>query len=144
MGYWVKKFADGGSMTGTDRDVSLGIASWSKSDLDGMVGVELEHNGFILSISGAGEYWQSDTYEVLFPDSRSALIKRRIEKKIDASDAWARISKKYRFVSLDVGGWVDSGMEVLALPPEWQGRWLVLELDIRTQQAKYYIGSDRI
>jgi hypothetical protein len=67
MNGWVKHYADGSTYHGDDKDVYAGRASWRKSSLSGLIRVDLVVDGEIKSLSGLGEYWQSDEFESTFP-----------------------------------------------------------------------------
>ena len=56
MGYWQKTFADGSILKGTDEDVDKGLASWSKSKFENMIGASIEHNKKLIEIIGVGDF----------------------------------------------------------------------------------------
>jgi len=142
MGQWTKYYADGTSYTATDDAVGKGVASWRNSRQLGMIKAELIHDKARLEIIGLGEYWQSDTYNCVFPGSKTQLTKRRIEKLVDITDM-------FYFIEQD-----DKGLKIVfntqcenfgskAVPQDWKGKWIVAELDIRAKKYSYYVRGDR-
>lgn len=144
MGYWLKRFADGSEIRGTDRAVALRIASWSRSRLDGMVGVELEQHGFVLRIDGPGDFWQSDSYEAVFPGPGSTLIKRQIQRRIGETDTHFRCAVGDGAATVVFNGGLLEGGKWVPIRPSMRGQWLILEYDVRTRKARYYLRGSRI
>lgn len=145
MGYWLKKFADGTEVRGTDRAVYMKAASWSKSRLDSLVEVELEHHGKTLQLVGLGTYWQSDTYESTYPGPRTSIVQRRIERRIEPSDTHMRIARGNTLFRIEFNdNRVGEGGVFQKVKKEWHGKWLILEMNLKTQQLRYYIRSERI
>lgn len=143
MGKWIKHYADGTKYVGTDLAIKARMASWQNSNNDGIVAVELEHQGYTLKIQGLGTYWQSDNYSTVFPGTVSSLAKRRIEKQITSSDKFFRIytsNDEHTIVfnnDLFEGKWV-------IIPPAWHGEWLILEYDVRTKTSRHYLRGTKL
>jgi len=91
---WVKNYADGSKYIGEDKDVSSGKASWTRSSFQGIISVDLVVDGLIHTLTGPGEFWQSDGYESVFPGG-SKLVKRRIQKLIE-NDKWLTIEYNHK------------------------------------------------
>ncbi len=149
MGSWTKRFADGSLLHGEDKDVAQGLASWSKSRLDQMVGTELSHDGYSIEIYGPGEYWQSDTYESVFLGSGVELTQRRIERKITSLDygfvALLSTPKATRLYSKSGAWFLNAGKwKVVEIIPSMVGKWMVLEYDVRKKVARYFISETRL
>lgn len=153
MGYWVKLFETGKTVSGTDKDVNAGLASWSQSRLDKMVGADLYHkdihHDIHISVRGKGDYWQSDTLEAVFPFNLSRTVKRRIEKQINVEDAWFSIYQKDSTAVITFGTLSDTvhytSPDIIKFcQKEDINKWLILEVDVCTYQIKYYISDNRI
>lgn len=144
MGYWLKHFADGTEIRGTDTDVAARIASWSRTPFTNMVGAEIEHNGFIIGIFGLGDYWQSDTYESTFLALNSVMTKRRIERKIENTDTHLRYIVRANEARVYFNQETVEGAKFVPILPPWRGQWFILEYDLNTRIARYYFRSDKI
>lgn len=144
MGYWLKKFADGTEIRGTDRAVYMKAASWSKSRLDSMVETELSHHNKTMQLVGLGEYWQSDTYESVYP-GRTSLIQRRIQRKIEPSDTHFRIQCGNTVFRIEFNDQrLTEGGVFRKVEKAWHGKWFVMEMNLKTGQWRYYVRSERI
>jgi hypothetical protein len=117
MNGWIKRYSDGSRYIGDDREVYAGRASWTKSSMQNLVRVDLVVNGEVRFLSGVGPYWQSDTFESVFPGG-SCIIKRRIQRQISPGD--------------------------IGHTPEEIGKWSTLEYDCRTKQWSCRLTEGRI
>jgi len=145
MGHWVKYFISGGKEVGSDSDIKQGKASWSKGYLTGIYGVELFHNNTSLSITGPGEYWQSDTYEMSLFENVPVLINRRIERKITASDFFYTCSYKNKIFTLTLSnGSTGNSAQVIHLHKNQIGCWLIAEMNVRNDSVIHYISKERV
>lgn len=136
---WTKLFADGKTISEP--------ASWSRTNLENMIGCTLVHNTCRISIFGAGQYWQSDTYlnNMEWGISGSRLIKRRISIYLpDISVGQITENSKDTFrINFDVK--VDNrtnppGLILINQVPSW----LVVEIDILRSEITHYLSEDRI
>lgn len=144
MGHWIKHFADGSKLIGSDEDVKKGTASWSKTSLDNMVGAELVHGDFHLTIQGPGKYWQSDTYEALMPGPGCRLIKRRVERLIEPSDNFMRMQIGLRAGYVNFCPDLSCGGFFYKIKPYEYNHWLILECNLVTKLVEFNIRSDRL
>lgn len=144
MGYWLKRFADNTQVRGSDRAVSIGAASWSRSRFDDMIEAELEHHGRILRITGPGQFWQSDTYEAVFPGPQTKLISRRIARLIEPSDTHFRyaVGESLGHVVFNDQNLTEGGL-FQAISAAHRGKWLVLEYNAEQRKIRHYIRSGR-
>ena len=143
MGYWQKTFADGSILKGTDEDVDKGLASWSKSKFENMIGASIEHNKKLIEIIGVGDFWQSDTYEVGLLSGKSELVSRKLQKKIAPYDlqyflAHSPNSLRVSFVSNSIYG------RYHQVNMAWFGRWFTLEYNLITNSMRYFISPGRL
>lgn len=142
MGHWIKHFSDGTREKGTDLAVKLKTASWSKGRLDGMCGALIWHIDKTIEIIGDGEYWQSDSYESVFPTMKSTLLQRRIQKKIEVSDKSFSVSSNSNLLQVGFNGSVAG--KAYKINRTMIGQWLVVELDIRTKRFRHYISGGKV
>lgn len=133
---WVKHFADGTKEIGSDRAVRLKRASWSRGRLNDMVGAEIIHGSKRLAILTPGEFWQSDDYDVNIFEPTPSLAIRRLQYKIQRGDSlraeWLEDSLVLR-----------PGIGFFALEKDI-GRWMTLELNVRTGEINYSIQEQKI
>jgi hypothetical protein len=142
MGQWIKFFTDQTQIIGSDDLVQKGLVSWSRSRLDSMIGVTLEHNGNKLAIQGPGEYWQSDTLESVYPGPGVRERTRQIEKKIEACDRFFRIDLGISSTTIYFG---DMGKgKVIPISKDKVGQWFILELDVSKGTTRFYIRGTRL
>jgi len=135
MNGWTKYFSDGTEEHGSDTDVNLGRASWSKGRLDSMVSVSLSHAGRHIALSGIvpGEFWQADLFEAVLFTSGSTLIARRLARRIGPNDRLMQIYSTDHSVMLRVldipgsAGSVLPGDTLEVIHSEDIGNWLILE-----------------
>lgn len=144
----MKSFADGKVEVGTDEDVSLKKASWSKGRLTGISSVEIHYNEARLIIEGTGEYWQSDDYEVDFGRKTPTIITRRIQKKINTYDAFMCIYSVDKSMYIKVASFAsDMGNtrnHIARIPDKNIGKWLTLEYNLKKDQIIYSYQENRI
>ena len=139
---WVKIFADGTREVGADHAVKQGMASWTKGRQAGIVAVELWHEGVMIRISGPGQYWQSDEYEVNGRGEHT-LIRRRIQKRIDFVD---------EFYSVNRGGSVLIASTAIHHASDGDfcrgkhvGKWVTLEIDVkRGGHTTHYLAEGKL
>lgn len=160
MGKWTKYYFNGSRYVGTDDEVFLGKASWSRSFNENIIAVELEHNGFILKIEGAGDYWQSDTFQYCMSDGRQKILKRRIQKRVDGKDGAIAFKRSHCgktavfYTNIEAyGNENDSkkrkemleNLELwLPIQKRWIGKWFVFEYELRTGQTAHYFSDVKI
>lgn len=141
MGQWIKTFTDNSELIGTDLAVDAGIISWSKTPIN-LLSALLEHDNFIMKIVGLGNYWQSDSYESVYPGPKATLIQRRIEKQIETSDNFIHILQNANTLQVFFNTKVTGG-QFITIANSWIGQWLIVEYDLKLQVARYYIRSKR-
>jgi hypothetical protein len=142
MGQWIKTFPDGSRLIGSDLAVEAGIVSWSKTPTDPLISASLEHHGFQIEIVGPGKYWQSDTYESVYPGPGSVLLQRRIERLITPSDNFMHVIQRPKLLQVTFNTMVVGGQYVV-VPKAWIGQWLILEYDLKLGIARRYTRSNR-
>jgi len=146
MNGWTKHYADGSTYVGEDKLVYSGKASWRRSAFDGIVQVSLEHEGTLLSISGPGEYWQSDDFESAFPGG-STLICRRIQRQIQPGDTffWVASSGYGQGIQHHIRFFATRGSGVVfPIKRSDVGNWMTLEYSIEKGQWGHRITKGRL
>lgn len=143
VGRWEKHFCDGTSYVGDDSDKS---ASWRQSKSDGILGVSLTTTTPIentIEIRGLGEYWQSDDYEADFLVQGGKRTKRRIERKILATDTYYSLVGNRKLTKVVFQETIqDSNIRVVT--KSMVGMWLILEICTKTGSVKLYFSHDRL
>lgn len=146
---WVKHFADGTSERGTDRAIRLKQASWRNGRHTGIVRVESWHDRFVIAIDGTGEFWQSDDCEVPLYSNHSRIICRRIQKQVEPQDRLMMIlSDSFKLVAT-VGAQypmytMGDQPRVVPIDPDMVGKWLTLEMDVRSGSMRMSFAERRI
>ena len=144
---WVKHFDDGASEVGADRLVRQHKASWTNGRHKGLIAVDLHWNNKLYTLSmGKGEYWQSDTMVSVFRPNTTVpgeMLTRRISRRLNQDDLGKYICHTRHDSVLRV--WLDtespdSATEVTEL---LIGKWLILELDTKTESPRIVIQSAR-
>jgi hypothetical protein len=146
MGYWFKSFEDGEIIQGTDNDVYAKMVSWCRGRLDGMSGADVVHNDIHIGIIGKGEYFQSDTIETVFPSDVSHIIKRRIEKQINVDDkTYSTLRIPGKGLLVEFGKTCPNQVdEIINVDNKDIGKWLVVEMDLRTSKFKCYMSENKV
>lgn len=146
MNGWIKYYSDSTTEIGSDEKVQTKQASWSKSKLDQISKAELEHNKFIISIKGSGNYWQSDDWEADQFGSTKILI-RRLAKQIDIVDNYIYIRKnsnRQEFViATEIPREAYLKMHTV-ITPELVGQWFLVELNVNTNQVSTSFSKEKI
>ena len=160
MGFWIKEY-EGNKLPvwGTDEDIAAGKASWSKSPLENMVSARVDCGEFVLEVLGKGEYWHSDTYEIVMGEKIQTRTKRRIEKRVreeekditlhmvdleeDYTGTRGLIANflgfpcwPYKVASERSGGHISLSDRV--------GQWLILEYNLVNHFPSWYFSKNRI
>lgn len=154
---WVKYLANQRKILGMDRDTISGKASWSKTQLQGMTGCLLRHDGVKIELHGPGEYWQSDDLEAIMElnvITPPFFITRRIEKKVESTDRFMIIcepSKHHLVVYVTsqdphtVPEYSRSDVkDVQMFTPDDVGKWIVLELDAQKLSRSWKMSGVRL
>lgn len=97
MGSWVKIFKDQTKEHGSDKDIELKKASWSKGRLDNIISVQLFEKSVccVLSVPNT-EWYQYDRYMAsLSVGSQSFRSARVVQAKITPSHVGKYISSSY-------------------------------------------------
>ena len=143
MNGWTKHFADGTKYVGSDHAVAARAASWRNSRNHGMVATELNYGTYKLEIQGPGTYWQSDGYEAVYPGPNTTLLRRRIEKRIEAGDNYVRIRTTDTELVAAFNAPLDGG-KFIPLGPKLVNKWLILELNIGDMSFSHQIRDKQI
>jgi len=144
---WIKYFFDGPSERGLDDDVVAGKASWSRGRLGEMNGAELSHEGRSIFLSGSGEFWQSDLFEVSSASPAKTLVARRLQKKISGEDRYACFLNSGPIHSVLITGEPSSEDAIWSNSPRSLsgevGQWFVVELDVRSGSVDTYVSQEK-
>jgi hypothetical protein len=145
---WVKNFADGSEYFGLDEHVKMKKASWRNSRNTEIVSVGIKGDGQIGEIYGPGEYWQADAFAVALFSSSPRNYKRFIQKKIDPTDRFIRIT------SLNHSRW---GAQYFAatfsptfkegftpLTGDHVGHWFTVELDLANRETRSFFSKGKV
>jgi hypothetical protein len=141
MGGWGKKFIDGKNLHADSSEVERGLKSWSKTEC--RLSSAYVSFGYTLEMSGVGDYWQSETYEMSGSATRPTLIKFRIERKITVSDIAYSMTSTIHGTTLHIGP-KPVYPQARSMPPGSVGKWLVLEYDLVTKSIRTYFSSEKI
>jgi hypothetical protein len=153
---WVKQFSNLSSIIGCDAHVDKGMVSWRKSSLENIVEVSLYHCGPIgliqAHINGLGSFWQSD--DLIAPMRLNSTVTgtrtvRRIQKQISETDNFIYVHQEqdtlYLYVTTDQDqSKLDKSYTQIQTYPDQIGMWLTAEIDIITNQLKWYISKAMI
>ena len=143
MGKWTKYFTEGTSYVGEDEAVARGEASCTRSMNVGVVGVDLEHGGVMMSIRGPGEYWQSDTYESGFPFGNTRLVARRIQRRVQVGDQYYGYNADHKNTIV----WFDkraTGCSYRLIGREQIDKWFTLELNVSEGTISTYFSDNKL
>jgi len=144
---WTKHFKDGTSEHGFVEDIDAGKASWSKGRLSGIKSVSSHWDGQHLCISGIGDYWQSDDYDVPLFVSSGEHVLHRIERRIHWLDAFIVEYKTEHSIMLRVTPRleeVDKDQRVIQIKPEMHGYWIFLEYDLNAKKVRWGLSKEKI
>jgi len=152
---WCKFYASGPEYYATDPELRRKSKSWRSSELGNIVMVMIrDKNLNTARIKGTGEFWQSDTQVAKFVLGKSipgTTVSRRIMKKIEGHDKAILIRSKTRetfaeFLSSVPPPPDSSTSDILFIidPSDHLGMWFVLETNIQTGLAEYYLSPEKI
>jgi len=141
---WVKYYADLSVMVGTDAEIAAKTASWRNTQLTDMVGAAIYKDSYKCEIRGAGEYWQSDQMESVFPVSGASVVKRRIMRLITSDDTHFRVAVGIDTARVEFNSGMFEGGIFFPVNKNLHDRWLVLEYDVRSKTARYYFKDHRV
>jgi len=137
--YWIKYYADNSKLIGDDK------VSWSNTKLDNMTCCELYYNHYTLGIKGlSNDYWQSDTYETVYPYNKSKLTAKRIEKKITDRNRYIWFQTTINKLYLFTDRYPEQFDEVYIVQPEWINKYLICEIDLNSKRLKWHISENKI
>lgn len=85
MSYWMKYFNDGTVEQGTDKDIALEKASWSKGRLKGINAALLHYSGALVKVT-ASEIWQKDQFITGIGPYPPSRIARSLGIKVTTAD----------------------------------------------------------
>ena len=143
MNGWIKFYLDGSRCVGEDKDVYSRRVSWRQSSNTNLVKVELHHEGNILGIEGAGQFWQSDQFESMFP-AGSKIVKRRIQRLIAQEDLYYVLTDRGVYFLAPNLKTLSFGGVMHPISPNDIGKWMTLEYDIRSRSWRHYISKGRL
>ena len=146
---WLKIFLDGSMENGSDYKVKNKLASWSKGRLDNLVNVLLTHDNFAITISGFGNYWQSDDLEVETGNNYSSpkYVMRRIQKQINESDNCIYMRKTNNVLALIISKQLVNKDDVVlhsVIDETMIGKWITLEFDTIKKDFNLYLSQAKI
>jgi hypothetical protein len=119
-----------------------------------MIRAEVWHDRYQASISGVGDFWQSDDCEVVMYANSSRVVARRVQKRIDPTDSWVVIDSDPFSLQVQVLS-VAQKAKISAPPPGAKrkelflsraemGKWLTVELRVKDGEMKLGFTEDRI
>lgn len=144
---WVKYFYDGTSYVATDKDIATRVSSWRNSRFEGLQRVDIFHDESpILSLSGIGEFWQSDTMEAPVGGEGFHIVKRRVQKRITSRDIIATIETQGDALAVNVHYLLPASLIRTTIPLRARdiGKWLTLEYDVVSGNKRHYLSDVRI
>ena len=152
---WTKYFLDETSLEGLDKDIASGKCSWSKSLLNNIIKCSLRYSGHEIILSGIGNYWQSDDFEINIGTNESIILKRRLEKQITDSDhaiVFSQLTPKKHLLEvvnltnlLVLQNQIGSSIKKIELiEKENINKWLILDLNTKTSNVSYRFSAERI
>lgn len=151
MNGWVKYFLDSTVEIGTDNDVRLKKASWSRGRLSDMTGAKILFNNKGFLLQGIGSYWQSDDLDAKIFDKTSSLAVRRLQKQIDKDDMWIYVTmtdtgKKFTVQNArqDPYSLPPANAQTYAVTKDLVGKWLTLEYHIESNETRMYFSDTQI
>lgn len=149
MDGWIKYFAWGEPEYGADNQVAKKLASWSKGRLDNMIGAKLYHNDICrISIVGAGQYHQSDDFDVPIYQSTPKRAIRRLQHLIKpaaefvAGDLYSNRVEAF-LAPADII-FSNTPYSLFCGLHDHAGQWLTIEYDIEYDTIGMYITEDKI
>ena len=144
---WIKYFFDGTSYVATDDQIATGLVSWRNSRFEGLQRVDILHQDeVVMSLKGAGEFWQSDTMEVNFPEGSPRVVKRRVQKKLGSRDILYSIQEEHNILNIEVHYFMPLPQHKATIPIKGYniGKWLTLEYNTDRGNKLYYLSDNRI
>ncbi len=138
-------------MTGWSKILSNGTRidepmSWSKTQVDNLIGTELFLPNKKLAIYGYGSYWQSDTYVntvVPFGESIGTAIRRRIEYLIDKPQIGVILDNSSFGFIVDFRA-IPTPTDVTVNCSTSLPFWFVVEENLETNSTRYYPSKYKI
>lgn len=140
---WTKHYSDGTKYIGDDYKVAAKLVSWRNSKNDDINAVDLKSFDKLLKIVGYGEYWQSDTYETIYPGSKSIIVKRRIMKKIENFDKFFREIKTQDKLIVYFNNTDKGGGQFNFINFQDYNKWLVIEHSVTSNTLLSYIKDQK-
>lgn len=120
-------------------------ASWSRTKLTGMIGVELVFNDQLAAIYGNGQYWQSDTFaiDVVADGSpKPVLLTRRVQILMDApAIAYCYCSEFATRIDFRL---IDDKFDMFIDCEPYIGQWLTIEIDRYLKWPTVKIKKERM
>lgn len=144
---WIKHFTDGTTETGYDKDIALGLSSWSKGRHDCLKKVEAKLGGLSCSINSHVEtrFLQSDTIETSFSSGINKVVQRSIScvvspdmKKYLAWLAADRIQILLFSNNTDLFEW-PLNLHPNHVPEKWIGKRIEIVLDADINRPRWGI-----
>jgi hypothetical protein len=132
MNGWVKHFADGSKEEGFDHLVKARKASWSKGRLTDIVKVTMVHGYMEMSLTGTGEFWQSDTFEARVLVNEGQIVERTLYKRLHSQDRfimWKRGIQTEMPLEINIQPDLNTlGMSFRGTFHDEIGKWLIMRM----------------
>jgi hypothetical protein len=144
---WIKHFIDSSIYSATDDDIFKQRVSWRHSRFDGLCKVDILHNNsIVLSLSGLGEFWQSDSFEVILGANNPQPIKRRVQKQITQKDLMFTVNRENDILTIEILSTLPKRMyqETHPLALRHTGQWLTLEYSVPHHRSNFYLSDIKI
>lgn len=151
---WCKFYADGSQYYATDPELRRKAKSWRNSSPDNIVMVMIRDKQLnSVRIQGTGEFWQSDTQMAHYSPNNTVpgvTVTRRIMKKINEHDKAILVRRNgvetfaQFHSSVPAPNPVNSETLFPLDPNTHVGMWFVIESDVATGQADYYLSPERV
>lgn len=137
---WIKKYTNKAPLLGADTDVYTGKVSWSKTQLDNMIGAALQHKGKIIEIAGVGNYWQSDTLQVEIGSTKKSFVSRRLKKQILSENKFLIIKETPNKFLCYFANSIKKDPNITVVPVDEKsiGKWFTLEMKAGNLAIAYF------
>jgi len=146
---WIKHFTDGTKEVGTDDNIRQKKASWTKGRLQNMLGAEVHAGNVQLVIMGAGEYWQSNDYDVDVFQKVPTMVIRRLQHKIIDGVKYGVWRIGIHIISVAPLHYMTEcdlvPIEIIDMnSSESTDKWITLEYDIQSNNFSWRLEDNKI
>lgn len=135
MGRWIKYFIDGAKEEGTDEDILLGKASWSRGELKDINSVHIYDSLFssILSVP-CSEWNQFDRYLAKIDSDGSQTIQRtsrviQSKLKLEHVGSYINIFSIMTTTNVFVDKKPDKSLQSIMITEDYVDKWLTISLE---------------